>query len=404
MEDFYIDYDAMDEVQRRYINRKTNKHMVVTGTAGSGKSVIALHKLRQACSEGSYAIIVYTKSLKKYFVDGINTMIKDRQVNHGETLNLRSDRIFYYHEWKMWYADHREEVVDHLIIDECQDFSAEQITEMLSFGRFCFLFGDADQTIMDFGDKKAMDPQQIASSLGVGVDRLYSNYRLTIETGMVIEQVPRPHVNTEVSEKCVRSGEKPRLIKADSFDGQLDKIIDIIKNRALSNVGILLRFNTIGTANYQSGVGCRSVQYVKEYFEKKGITVEYKYNINKDSDMELDFQSSNPKILTWWCAKGLQFKDVFVVDCNYDYVANGRSPKEQRTLASAWYVALSRASERLYICYSATLSRRFPATTSDLYANPDGFAFVPHQQCTATTSDMYANSNRVINYSDDLPF
>lgn len=45
MEDFYIDYANMDDIQRTYIKRKTNRHMVVTGTAGSGKSVIALHKL-----------------------------------------------------------------------------------------------------------------------------------------------------------------------------------------------------------------------------------------------------------------------------------------------------------------------------------------------------------------------
>ena len=185
MEDFYIDYADMDDIQRAYINRRTDRHMVVTGTAGSGKSLIALHKLRQVSTQGSYAIIVYTKSLKKYFVDGINAMIKDRQENHGETISLNSDRIFYYLEWKEWYANHRNLIVDHLIIDECQDFTAEQIDEMLSFGKICFLFGDADQTIMDFDDKITMNPQQTAEKLGVVVDKLYRNYRLTIETAKV---------------------------------------------------------------------------------------------------------------------------------------------------------------------------------------------------------------------------
>lgn len=371
MEDFYIDYAEMDDIQRAYINRRTDRHMVVTGTAGSGKSVIALHKLRQVSKQGSYAIIVYTKSLKKYFVDGINAMIKDRQENHGETISLDSNRIFYYYEWTRWRLRNPHEVVDHLIIDECQDFNAVQIKEMLAYGRICFLFGDADQTIMDFDDTITMDPQQTAQGLGVVVDKLYRNYRLTIETAKVVELLPRPQVNTEVSDTCVRHGEKPRLIKANSFDGQLDKIIEIIRNRALTNVGILLRFNEIGSANRQSGAGYRSVQYVKEYFERKGITVEYKYNINKDTDMDLDFHSSNPKILTWWCAKGLQFKDVFVVDCDYDYVANAPTQKDKCRCARAWYVALSRTSERLYICYTGLLLGRFPATTSDMYSNPD---------------------------------
>ena len=370
MEDFYIDYSSMDDIQRAYIRRRTDRHMVVTGTAGSGKSVIALHKLRQVCDQGSYAIIVYTKSLKKYFVDGIDSMKKERQQNYNENLNFRNDRIFYYQEWRNWYQHHQNEIVDHLIIDECQDFSAEQIQEMLSFGRICFLFGDAEQTIMDFGNKVTMNPQTTAERLGVVVDKLYKNYRLTIETAQVVEQVPRPFVNPDVSESCVRHGEKPRLIKANSFDGQLDQIIDIISNRALTNVGILLRFNTTKTASSHSGDAKRSVQYVKEYFERKDITVEYKYNINLDTDMDLDFQSSNPKILTWWCAKGLQFKDVFVVDCDYDYIEQGETLKEQRTLASARYVALSRTSERLFISYNGKLVARFPDETSDLYVNP----------------------------------
>lgn len=370
MEDFYIDYASMDDIQREYIRRRTDRHMVVTGTAGSGKSVIALHKLRQVCEQGSYAIIVYTKSLKKYFVDGIESMKKERLKNFNETLNFRGDRIFYYQEWKRWYQNHQHEVVDHLIIDECQDFSAEQIQEMLSFGRICFLFGDAEQTIMDFGEKVTKNPQATAESLGVVVDKLYKNYRLTIETAKVVEKVPRPLINPDISNACVRHGEKPRLIKTDSFDSQLDKIIEIISNGSLTNVGILLRFNTKQTAFSHSGDAKRSVQYVKEYFERKGITVEYKYNINKDTDMDLDFESSNPKILTWWCAKGLQFKDVFVIDCNYDYIEQGETTKEKRTLASAWYVALSRPSERLFISYIDRLANRFPDEFSELYANP----------------------------------
>lgn len=370
MEDFYIDYASMDDIQRAYIRRRTDRHMVVTGTAGSGKSVIALHKLRQVCDLGSYAIIVFTKSLKKYFVDGIEAMKQERLQNYNEVLNFRNDRIFYYQEWKKWYNHHQHDIVDHLIIDECQDFTSEQIQEMLAFGRICFLFGDAEQTIMDFGDKITMNPQATAEALGVVVDKLYKNYRLTIETAKVVEQVPRPYINPDVSDDCERHGEKPRLIKTNSFDAQLDKIIEIISNRALTNVGILLRFNTMQTALSHSGNSHRSVQYVKDYFEKKGITVEYKYNINMDTDMDLDFQSSNPKILTWWCAKGLQFKDVFVVDCDFDYIEQGETKKEKKTLASAWYVALSRTSERLFISYTESLANRFPEESSELYVNP----------------------------------
>jgi DNA helicase IV len=381
MEDFYIDYAGMDELQRKYIRKRTDKHLVITGTAGSGKSVIALHKLRQVSQEGSYAIIVYTKSLKKYFIDGIEAMRQDRSDNYGEILDFNLNQIFYYQEWKDWYKNNPDKTVKHLIIDECQDFSVEEIDHMLSYGQVCFLFGDVDQTIMDFNDKTPMDPYDTARHLGIRVDPLFHNYRLTIENAKVVEHVPRPNLSPDISDLCVRHGEKPRLIKAASFDAQLDRIIEIIRNRSLTNVGILMRYNTTYNAGKHSGNEKRSVQYVKEYFEGKGITVEYKYNINQDTDMDLDFHSSNPKILTWWCAKGLQFKDVFIIDCNTDYVC-GVDEKENRRYASAWYVALSRTSERLYISYTGNLSKRFPATSSNLYANPD----------------------IVNNFDDDLPF
>ena len=64
--EFFIDYSSLDDFQRQLIDRKNNKSMVVTGSAGSGKSLIALHKAKQLASIGdSYVIVVYTKTLRK---------------------------------------------------------------------------------------------------------------------------------------------------------------------------------------------------------------------------------------------------------------------------------------------------------------------------------------------------
>lgn len=54
--DFYIDYASLDDFQRQLIDKKNNHSMVVTGSAGSGKSLIALHKAKQLATTGeSYA-------------------------------------------------------------------------------------------------------------------------------------------------------------------------------------------------------------------------------------------------------------------------------------------------------------------------------------------------------------
>lgn len=335
MEDeFYIDYSKLDDFQRQLVDKKVNKSMVVTGSAGSGKSVIALHKAKQVSTLGSYAIIVYTKTLKKYFSDGL------------EKLGL--ENVFHFHAWP-------QNPVDYLIVDECQDFSSEQIDQMLKCGKICFFFGDSEQSIMNFKGP-LQKVEDTAHKLGGLAIPLFFNYRLTKEVAQLAEKVGNVE---DIVEKAKRNGEKPQIISTTSIDYQLDEIIRIIKNKSLSNVGILMPFNTKATANSRTGNMKLSVEYVKEYFIKKGVTNEFKYNANQETEMDLDFHSSNPKIMTWWCAKGLQFKDVFIPCCEINYEEEKRS---------AIYVAMTRSSERLYICYSNTLSNFFPAPDSDLYA------------------------------------
>lgn len=331
--DFFIDYSSLDDFQRQLIDRKNNKSMVVTGSAGSGKSLIALHKAKQIASmNNSYTIVVYTKTLQKYFEDGLKS--------------LGLSNVFHYHQWRK-----NKQHTKYMIIDECQDFSLEQIDEMRNCGDICLFFGDSAQSIMNFADHDTQSVEKTAITLGVMPEQLYFNYRLTKSIAMLAEKVGRVD---DLIIKCKRDGEKTNLIEAHNFDGQLDRIADTIKNRSLTNVGILMPFNIV-----EKG-GCMSVEYVKNYLLNKGITCEFKYNANQDTEMDLNFHSSNPKIMTWWCAKGLQFKDVFIPGCESDFGESKRS---------AFYVAMTRCSERLYLCYSGGLSSFFPSETDSAFKN-----------------------------------
>lgn len=106
--EFFIDYSSLDDFHRQLIDRKNNKSMVVSGSAGSGKSLIALHKAKQIAALGeSYTIIVYTKSLRKYFEDGLRK------------LGLKN--VFHYHQWR-----HNQHKVKYLIVDECPKISPKK--------------------------------------------------------------------------------------------------------------------------------------------------------------------------------------------------------------------------------------------------------------------------------------
>lgn len=329
--EFFIDYSSLDDFQRQLIDRKNNKSMVVTGSAGSGKSLIALHKAKQLASTGdSYVIVVYTKTLRKYFSDGL------------KALGLAN--VYHYHQWKF-----NKRHVKYMIVDECQDFSHDEIEEMKDYGDFCFFFGDSAQSIMGF-NKAVQNVERTAFDMGITPEPLYFNYRLTKSIAALAEKVGKVD---DLIIKCKRDGEKPNLIEADNYNAQLDKIAETIKNRSLTSVGILMPLNI-------KAKGPLSVEYVKDYLLQKGITCEFKYTDNQETTMELDFHSNNPKIMTWWCAKGLQFKDVFIPGCEAFWDEAKRA---------ALYVAMTRCSERLYLGFSGRLNSFFPSQEDSPFNN-----------------------------------
>ena len=132
----------------------------------------------------------------------------------------------------------------------------------------------------------------------------------------------------------------------------MDKIIELI-NGGLTDVGILVYYNG-------------QVTSIRDYFQSKGIPVQWK---TKD-DMDIDFKSTSPKILTWHCAKGLQFNDVFIPCCGLgeykQYVSFDREPMIEKI--PGLYVATTRPLENLYLIYSNNLAPALPNASSPIYA------------------------------------
>lgn len=65
-----LDNLTPDKYQQIIIHMSADRTAIVKGIAGSGKSLTLLKKAKQVSTfTSSYAIIVYTKSLKQFFVD-----------------------------------------------------------------------------------------------------------------------------------------------------------------------------------------------------------------------------------------------------------------------------------------------------------------------------------------------
>lgn len=321
-----LDQLTPDEHQQVIIAMNAEQTVVVKGVAGSGKSLTLLKKAKQISTfSNSYVIIVYTKTLKQFFVDELAEI--------GQT----TGHVYYAKEWERSAKPH----VDYMFVDECQDFNAEEIQDFRNHGKYCWFFGDTNQSIMEFAPSannsghSVQSVEETARQLGVHTQSLGINHRLTIENAKVGEWM-KPE--TRLSMACYQHGPKPLQIKSKS---QLD---DIIKRFQYGeDVGIMVYYNT-------------QIEFIRDYFTSKGIPTEWK---TKDS-MTIDFKSTNPKIITFHCAKGLQFDKVFIPFCD----------QYQEDKKNALYVACTRPLKQLYLVYGGVQSPLLPSVNSDIYGNP----------------------------------
>lgn len=333
--DFYV--ENPDDIQTRILDKTLDQSLVVSGCAGSGKSIIALHKAKQIQNEkgNDYKIVVFTKSLCNYMNSA------------RETLQLKNE--FYYH-WD-WQKNHGCPSADYIIVDEIQDFTKEEVEEFKKAARkHFFFFGDSAQSIYE-GLKETQEVRITAFEAGLSENRLYFNYRLPKTIAKITEDYIG--VKTKYEEGTYKSTVKttPRIIKYPNYEEQLKAIVNIIKRRKLTDVGIFFPLN-------------EQVEKASKMLSGKGINNEVKFDDKsnwKNSRNTLNFETSNPKLMTYHSAKGLQFETVFLPDCTIENNLNDYS--KQKSL----YVAMTRTYDNLYIMHSGNLSSFFTPVPPNLY-------------------------------------
>jgi superfamily I DNA/RNA helicase len=346
---FFVKEDQLDDYQLKVINKKSDKSCIIKGCAGSGKSILALWKAKQIQDEGKgdLLFVVYTKSLRQYMKDGIkqvglnSTCVESFNRCLGWSKNEETGKL----ECTGWKKGN----YDYIIVDEAQDFSCEDILMMKEHAKKAMLlYGDSAQQLYKFlKDKKTANMDELKIVTGFPDDQLVFNHRLPKKIAAVAE-----YINSEFDElqdRCTNEGrEKPYILKYGSFHEQLDRIMEIIKNRNLEDVGILFSTND-------------AVKEADSYLKNSGYNVESKVR----EDIELNFNSSNPKLMTYHSSKGLQFEAVFLPEC-CDSISTFDSERE-KTKKNALYVALTRTYQSLYIMYSSELSSYFDAIPTSLY-------------------------------------
>jgi len=327
-QNFFVNEDELDNFQIQLIQKRINSSMLVSGCAGSGKSILALWKAKQIqeLSTGeTYIFIVYTKALKRYMADGIRAI----------GLN---DANFTHHY--QWVASGCPEA-DYIIVDEIQDFTKEEIQQFKQAAKKNFFFwGDSAQSIYR-KYRNTQEIMEIAFDENIPPEQLVFNHRLPKSIARLAAIVGR---DDELVDRCLKEGAyKPYILQYRTSREQLDACMEVIKNRQITDVAILFPDN-------------RAVKASCDYLRSKGHTVEAKYK-GQHYEESLDFTSSHPKLMTYHSSKGTQFEAVFLPECAE------KDPEEQKTI----YVAMTRSYQYLYIMYSESLSPFFDTAGKDLY-------------------------------------
>lgn len=333
---FYIKESEMDDFQRKVVNRRSESSLIVRGCAGSGKSVIAFWKLHDIVTnkKGSVQIIVFTRALKDYFVEGCM----------GEGID--PGLIDYWEHWKK-----EPRTTDYVLVDEAQDFSQAHIETFKKHAKKALLlYGDSSQQVYSFletkGEAKRVRMEDIKQITGYPDESLVFNHRLPARVARVAEYVNIE--NDDLSGRCKEEGnEKPYILRYRSLEEQLDTVIGLIRLRSFEDVGILVP---------QNG----QVEFVANYLRSRGLNVESKFSKDKRTCSTLNFATSNPKVMTYHSAKGLQFGAVFLPSCEDSDVSRFLEPL---------YVAMTRTYQSLYILYSNRLPKALAAVPNDLYDN-----------------------------------
>lgn len=330
---WYVNESELDDYQIKVIERRTENSFIVKGCAGSGKSILALWKAKQIQATpnmGSFYVIVFTKALRQFMLDGINE------------IGIKTDRVLYHWQWEN--TMHKSSA-DYIIVDEAQDFSKSEIDVFKGAAKKALiLYGDSAQQIYNGLKKDLMTMEELAVYTRYPFEQLVFNHRMPKTIAKMAQ-----YLNSEDDDlalRCTKDGnELPKIIKYSSLNAQLDSIITIINNRHFEDIGILFSHN-------------ENVKYAFDYLTKKGMNVEARYSRGAQNNvMSLDFSSDNPKLMTYHSAKGVQFESVFLPECS----ENDKKYKEPI------YVAITRSYQSLYIMHSGNLSSFFDEIPSNLY-------------------------------------
>lgn len=362
MATWLIPYSDLTPDQQRAVQFGPDRHRVIFGAPGSGKTMILLHRAQHLAHSFNipperFRILVFNNVLKDYIQSALGLLgLPDTCIlTYDHWCNLYyTSRINNRVPWNRTshtpdYEAVRKAVFDHvrasgagkpeydfILIDEGQDLDPMSFETIKLVSRHVTVCMDHNQQIYEGGAPEV----EIMRQLGLNKRNMSllgafrcCPYVIKLAAQLISDEVER---NNYISQAKTDQTERqtPLLYYASDFEDEKRRMIEVIKTRQAKGdrVGILFYTN-------------RHVYGYAKGLSEAGLDVEVQKAKEGTNYKPLDFSSDRPKILTYHSAKGLTF-DTIIMPHLLESAFPSRHPG---SLDRLLFVGISRATKWVYL-------------------------------------------------------
>lgn len=379
---------TMDLHQENLAKQIGDKHRLIRGVAGSGKTLILATRAKMLAEQHpnwKILILCYNVALKQSIKQMIHSKFTEPDdfltSDHRKTPNLNNIQILNFHQWikkdhgisELEIDDYIEKIendtltpvkYDAILIDEGQDFEG-------SWLHLISLCLDQETQSLLLVEDRAQDIYRKSRSYvkDTGLDFrgrsriLNINYRNTsqiVDFGwkfydshraldLKLKQEQTETIEIIPPKKTKRKGPEVELLRCNTFKEEIEEITKQIvdqhieKNIPYSEMAILYRikgYNNHYISAIQSEFQTKNIPY--NWITENGAT-KHKFNPEEET----------VKICSLDSSKGLDFHSVFIVKADLMPL---KYEEDQEKEVSLMYIGMTRAKEYLSISYSGVSS------------------------------------------------
>ncbi len=357
------DFLKIDDHQRQVIKESVDSiisrkgtHVIpwISGFAGNGKSVVlvfAMENIADLEPTASIAFITYTHALKDLVKSSLLPKHQNRIHVSTHTSFLSDDESF-----------------DYVFVDEIQDLTSAHLKRISNLSGRVVFAGDFAQTI--YPDTKPITQKELTASFEVREYKLTKMYRLTKRVAEIVGKLIKSTFSVGL-ETGLQKEIPIRLFRFDSQDEEFDWVWEEAQNYAKPGEPSVILFpHKRLIADFMQhisdkynlgkipkvGTGPDPYEGINSFLDDipGGVSLQY---FGKGSGNEALLKSRQKRfvlIMTYYSAKGLDFRAVFVPALTkklwlaHDKAILADSEIEQKVL----FVALTRSREALFLTFS----------------------------------------------------